>query len=331
MLQHRIQRIEQAVEQRQRMEEPAVVPRRKRRVYDRPKHDTNIEQYAAWRVFASRIDRPDQYEQPKLAFKIKVCPQLLLKTVGVHSWPSRFAPASTREYYFEDDSLSQYVLYDFRETTQYHGANLQDYDYDSQLHIEPRKRKTKYPSLQEFWAQDEVELRCAATPHAEYMKFKAWLTRRLEAYRHRPHGFDEEVDQALGNLNGYNSYRKYDILTQPAIYAYTSKDLFSPEQDAAKKAVEPASSKKKDKKKAKVEAKTDKAEAKTDKVEAKTDKVEAKTDTPTAATAPRSQEEQGDKWEPAIPSTLKTNLGKVRGEMYLSAEWYPGEEFRVKK
>lgn len=35
-------------------------------------------------------------------------------------------------------------------------------------------------SKEEFWAQDEVEMRVAATRNADYMKFKTWLQTRLE-------------------------------------------------------------------------------------------------------------------------------------------------------
>lgn len=57
-----------------------VVPRRKRKVYDRPLHDLNLEKYSAWRVF--------EKSQPKfaddihnLATKLVVSPALFAKVV----------------------------------------------------------------------------------------------------------------------------------------------------------------------------------------------------------------------------------------------------------
>lgn len=54
------------------------VGRRKRRVYDGPKHDFDITNYSAWRIYEQTIQKPDDHVF-KVVCKIPVAPALMLK------------------------------------------------------------------------------------------------------------------------------------------------------------------------------------------------------------------------------------------------------------
>lgn len=56
----------------------SVIPRRKRRVYDRPLHDLNLEKYSAWRVFDTPTPILNEY-LGTVVTKIIVAPSLLVK------------------------------------------------------------------------------------------------------------------------------------------------------------------------------------------------------------------------------------------------------------
>ena len=55
-----------------------IIPRRKRRIYDRPKHDLNIENYHVWRSW-DRVMIKSVPKSIKIACKIPLVPALLKK------------------------------------------------------------------------------------------------------------------------------------------------------------------------------------------------------------------------------------------------------------
>ena len=48
--------------------------------------------------------------------------------------------------------------------------------FKNQDNIPPRKRKQRWPSVEEFWNKTEpVEFRVNCTPYADFRKFKKWF------------------------------------------------------------------------------------------------------------------------------------------------------------
>lgn len=73
-----------------------------------------------WRVFTTAIPSKDEHDYPRFKFRITLSPQLLTKALGLHSFPTVFYRDATKEYYFQDSKLSEFVLYDYRATTEFH-------------------------------------------------------------------------------------------------------------------------------------------------------------------------------------------------------------------
>ena len=53
-----------------------LIPRRKRRTYNAPKHDTNIENYGAWRVYDRELTRAGEFALPVVC-KIPLAPKFV--------------------------------------------------------------------------------------------------------------------------------------------------------------------------------------------------------------------------------------------------------------
>lgn len=66
------------------------IPRRKRRLYDRPKYDQNIQHYGAWRLFGNQRMVILGEESVPMAFKIMLVPKDVQHTFGVHHLPDYF-------------------------------------------------------------------------------------------------------------------------------------------------------------------------------------------------------------------------------------------------
>lgn len=155
------------------------IPRRKRRVYDRPKHDTNLENYTAWRTFDRLLLKPN-YLALNVACKIIASPKAVQHIFGVGHSPDCNGKHSTREYYFEDSNLDLFALYDFKSTTDFWGEN--DPNRKPQDHLAPKRRKLDYPTPEEFWASDEPHpFRVNCSQYADYIKFKLWFLREVNS------------------------------------------------------------------------------------------------------------------------------------------------------
>jgi len=113
---------------------PDLLPRKKRRVYERERIDTDISGFAAWRVYGEdRMSKMGEFEYP-VALKIMLQPKWLLHCFGEGYEPEYNANTASREYYFEDNNLSQYLLYDFCHTTLYK-PNVPGYNYEVPLEL----------------------------------------------------------------------------------------------------------------------------------------------------------------------------------------------------
>jgi len=92
-----------------------LLPRRKRRKYDRPKYDTDITNYGCWRIFDRKMLKSSDNAAPVVC-KISVAPALVKKVFGdpelglanLHS---------TGEYRFQDENFSLFLVYDYKTTT----------------------------------------------------------------------------------------------------------------------------------------------------------------------------------------------------------------------
>lgn len=123
---------------------PEQIPRRKRRLYDRPKFDTDLTDYAAWRTFGDeRFVKISEYGYP-IAFKVNIAPRWLRHAFGQGYEPTSNVLSASKEYFFEDCNLSQYLLYDYRHTTLFK-RNVEGYDYEvTAIHnSEPRAHRAQ--------------------------------------------------------------------------------------------------------------------------------------------------------------------------------------------
>lgn len=150
------------------------IPRRHRRIYDRPKYDLDITNYEAWRCFDRPMLKNGDHSLP-IVCKVIVAPKILRKVFGEGILPTRNL-AATREYDFEDVNFDSFLLYDYRATTDYWGKNKEGYDYENQESIDPRRRKVKWPTNEEFWNSTENHMfRLNCTPYADFRKFRKWF------------------------------------------------------------------------------------------------------------------------------------------------------------
>lgn len=69
-------------------------------------------------------------------------PKWLVHAFGIGALPISNPRSSHREYYFQDNRLNTYLLYEYRNTTHYK-PNKEGYDYENQEHIRPRERIVK--------------------------------------------------------------------------------------------------------------------------------------------------------------------------------------------
>lgn len=68
--------------------------------------------------------------------KIKLQPKWVVHAFGKGIIPVNNRLSCSREYIFEDNNLSRFILYEYRNTTHYR-KNIPDYDYENQDHIRP--------------------------------------------------------------------------------------------------------------------------------------------------------------------------------------------------
>jgi hypothetical protein len=84
-----------------------------------------------------------EFEAP-VVLKLMLQPKWLKHCFGEGYDPDYNVNTASREYYFEDSNLSQYMLYDFRHTTMYQ-PNIPGYDYEVTFLVilEPAEYRTK--------------------------------------------------------------------------------------------------------------------------------------------------------------------------------------------
>lgn len=106
-----------------------ALPRRQRRIFDRPKYDLDITNYHAWRVYDRKLMKEKTHDLV-LSCKIKAAPKDVQKVFGIGATAYRNDGKATYEYDFEDNDFSIFLVYDYKATTQFWGENLKDFNYD---------------------------------------------------------------------------------------------------------------------------------------------------------------------------------------------------------
>ena len=86
----------------------------------------------------------------EVARKIMIEPKWLVHAFGEGAIPVSNPRSSHREYYFQDNRLNNYLLYEYRNTIHYR-KNIPDYDYENQEHLRPEMRQVKRMEPAEFW------------------------------------------------------------------------------------------------------------------------------------------------------------------------------------
>ena len=114
--------------------------------------------------------------------------------------------------------MSRYLVFDFRETTEYWGPNDPTFDYNSQEKVHPRQRKIKRLTPEEFWALEEPRyLRVNYSRYANFRKFKLWIRKELE----KNIDFDKEFEKKYGGVETYDDYDKeYKLEREATVFKY---------------------------------------------------------------------------------------------------------------
>lgn len=92
-----LKKIDRAEKQIDEAELAKAVPRRKRRIYDRPKHDRDITHYGAWRVFEEEewLHKHNEHSMRVVA-KINLSPKWLVHAFGMGALPISNPRSSSR-------------------------------------------------------------------------------------------------------------------------------------------------------------------------------------------------------------------------------------------
>lgn len=118
-----------------------MIPRRKRRVYDRPKHDLDISNYTGWRVYepSEMLYKFWGHGAPVLA-KLQLQPKWVIHAFGMGLPPLNHERSANLEFSFEDNNFSKFLLYEYRNTTQFK-PNDPNYNYQDQEKVPVKRRK----------------------------------------------------------------------------------------------------------------------------------------------------------------------------------------------
>lgn len=143
-----------------------------------PKHSSDVTNYEIWRSFDKKPSFFRSYNQGYK--KITISPAKLRKRFYE---PNDYVNSDISGcYYFEDNNLDVFMLYEFRQTTMSYGENYPDEMLikQEQLRIYPKRRYVKLPSRIEFWDSEEPkEFRIMLSPYSEWKKFTTKLMKEV--------------------------------------------------------------------------------------------------------------------------------------------------------
>jgi hypothetical protein len=146
-----------------------------------PKHSNDVRNYEIWRSFDKK---PSFFRSYNQGFKkIRISPAKLIKRFYM---PNDYVNSDISGcYYFEDNNLDVFMLYEYRSTTMSYGENFPDelLQKQEELRIYPRRRYVKLPSRKEFWSSEEPrDFRIIFSPYAEWKKFTTMLMKEVSLF-----------------------------------------------------------------------------------------------------------------------------------------------------
>lgn len=127
-----LKKVEKAEKALNQVNENTLLPRRKRRVYDQPKHNLDTTNYSVWRLY-----NPNEMlfkfwaHGSSIAAKLYLQPKWVIHAFGMGLTPMNHEKSTTLEFSFEDNNFSKHLLYEYRNTTSY-VPNMVGYNYDNQ-------------------------------------------------------------------------------------------------------------------------------------------------------------------------------------------------------
>lgn len=110
------------------LEKEELKPRRQRRIYDRPRIDTDISQYDCYRSVGEDMLK-DCAEMYPVICKFNVPPALVERAFGKGFKSYRNETYSTKEWDFVDVNRDRFLVFDYKCTQEYWGPNLLEEDY----------------------------------------------------------------------------------------------------------------------------------------------------------------------------------------------------------
>lgn len=141
--------------------------------------DKSLVDYDVWRCVDRELVVPTGKE--KAVCKLMIPPALLKKAFGFPD-KSDIGFAGSGQYDFEDTNLDLFKIHDYKKTDMYHGLNREDEYYytEKNLRKPEKRRKKKWPSIEEFWnCEEPMQFRLMAGEQADWRKFKRWLRKHL--------------------------------------------------------------------------------------------------------------------------------------------------------
>ena len=85
-----------------------------------------------------------------IAAKLYLQPKWVIHAFGMGLLPVNHEKSASLEFSFEDCNFSKYLLYEYRNTTNY-TPNIPGYDYENQENVRRMNRKKFRLSFDEFW------------------------------------------------------------------------------------------------------------------------------------------------------------------------------------
>jgi hypothetical protein len=125
-----------ATEQRnliQELEQKTILPRRRRRIYDRPRYDLDISNYDCFRNIEDLVLKwsPHMFA---VCCKVLAPPALVEKAFGRGLTAFRNGHYSTKEWDFTDSNFDQFLVYDYKGTSEFWGPNKTPQEYEVAVH-----------------------------------------------------------------------------------------------------------------------------------------------------------------------------------------------------
>lgn len=165
----------------------------------RGRTDRSLEGYDAWRCTDRTVPKGDGKHYGQRT--INMPPAALVRTFGEPEMTQIMAHGSG-QYDFEDANLDAFSIFDYKQTTLYHGLNREDEYYLTEVNLRKphHKRKRKWPSIDEFWSCEEpMPFRFVCDDYAQWRKFLRWIRKEVAARERLGGAFEDEIEARFGS------------------------------------------------------------------------------------------------------------------------------------